>query len=441
MILNVLKSNEFSKLFKTVLIIEEDNISIEQNCLIKSHTLENVPLRNYLIGSEGDFKIINYLESRRFEKFENYILTDESNELFIKQGIKIYSKDHLEKVFNIKSKDLSDKEVEKLRDKFYEKFTSKLKTEKFCFPYVKTKNISKFIINDSDIELYLPKDISNLERPRTEDILLENRILISRTSDKFKAVFIKENSDRIYPTAHINTIKLSNSDYYFYTAILNSKIIEYYLKVKFWQRINAGFPRVNQDSILQIPIPLNKNIEIVEKITELSKQLTNKDVKFEEKEQELNSLIYNLYGIGIIEKQRINDFFIKDKEPVKTKELENYANEFCEYFSDFLNSETKIVTDVFNEENLVKGISIVKIYFGNKGLEYPKSQKVGRALLFELLKYTDQASILSLKKRLYGENSIYIIKDNLKKSWSLTKANEDAIDELNKIFKHKSKKN
>ena len=213
------------------------------------------------------------------------------------------------------------------------------------------------------------------------------------------------------------------------------------MKVKFWQRINAGFPRVNQDSILQIPIPLNKNIEIVEKITELSKQLTNKDVKFEEKEQELNSLIYNLYGIGIIEKQRINDFFIKDKEPVKTKELENYANEFCEYFSDFLNSETKIVTDVFNEENLVKGISIVKIYFGNKGLEYPKSQKVGRALLFELLKYTDQASILSLKKRLYGENSIYIIKGNLKKSWSLTKANEDAIDELNKIFKHKSKKN
>ncbi|MEI6143350.1 MAG: N-6 DNA methylase [Mariniphaga sp.] len=120
LILNVLKSNEFSKLFKTVLIIEEDNISIEQNCLIKSHTLENVPLRNYLIGSEGDFKIINYLESKRFEKFENYILTDESNELFIKQGIKIYSKDHLEKVFNIKSKDLSDKEVEKLRDKFYE---------------------------------------------------------------------------------------------------------------------------------------------------------------------------------------------------------------------------------------------------------------------------------------------------------------------------------
>jgi len=106
-----------------------------------------------------------------------------------------------------------------------------------------------------------------------------------------------------------------------------------------------------------------------------------------------------------------------------------------------LKPEVEIKYDIYDEENLVKGICIVKIYLGNKGEEYPKSKKVGRALLLDLLKNTDYDNILTLRKRLYGENTIYIIKDNLKKSWSISKAGDDATAELNRIFEHKSKKN
>ena len=437
--LNVLKANDFTKLFKSVFILNEDNIKIKQDDLIKTENKKNIPLRNFLIGKDGDFTIINYLESKRFEKFENYLLKDKKDNVFIKQGIKIYSKKHLEKIYQIDTDKFSDKEISNYREKFYEDNTSIIKTDIFGFPYIKTKNISRFKINNSKIELFLPYDISKLERSRSNEILEGDRILISRTSDVLKAVYIDSNRDRFYPTAHINTLKLNNCNYYLYTAILNSKLIEYYLKIKYWQRQKSGFPRINQDPILQIPIPKNKNPEIVKQIENLSNQFTNGTIKLEKKEKEFNELIYDLYGIGIVERQRVNDYFIKDGEKVKLDDLKKYSQEFCEYLIDDLKPNVNLFTEEFIEQNLVKGISIVKIYFGKKGEKYPKAKKIGKYLLTDLLKNTTKENILTLRNRIYGENTIYIIKDNLKKSWSLTKAGEDAIVELNKINKHNSK--
>ena len=188
-----------------------------------------------------------------------------------------------------------------------------------------------------------------------------------------------------------------------------------------------------------IHFSINKNNKIVKQIENLSKQFTNGTIKFADKEEEFNELIYNLYGIGLIERQRINDYFIKDGEKVKKQDLENYANEFCEYLEDELNPDVKIHKRVYSEANLVKGISVVKIYFGKKGKEYPEPKKVSRHLLTNILKNVVNENILTLRSRIYGENTTYIIKDNLKKSWSLTKAGEDAIAELNKINKHNSK--
>jgi type I restriction-modification system DNA methylase subunit len=436
--LNILKANDFTKLFKSVFILDEDNIKIKQDDLIETKNQKNIPLRNYLAGGDGDFTIINYLESNRFEKFEKFVLKNEKGEPFIHQGVKVYSKKHLEKIYQIDTARFSEEEISNYRKNFYDKYTSNIKTNEFCFPYIKTKNISRFNINNSEIELYLPYDISNLERSRSSEILENDRILISRTSNVLKAVYIDSNRDRIYPTAHINTIKLNNQDYLFYTAILNSKLVEYFLKIMFWQRQKSGFPRINQDPILQIPIPIIKNSEIVKQIENLSKQFTNGDIEFKTKEEEFNELIYDLFGIGIVERQRVNDFFIKDGEKVKQDDLKKYSQEFCEYLIDDLKHDVNIVTEEFTEQNLVKGISIVKIYFGKKGEKYPKAEKVGKYLLTDLLKNATKENILTLRNRIYGENTIYIIKDNLKKSWSLTKAGEDAIAELNKINKHNS---
>ncbi len=439
LILNILKANDFTKLFKNVFIFEEDNIVINQDSLIKSDNQENIPLRNFLVGKDGDFTIINYLESNRFKKFENSILKDEKGKSFIKQGIIIYTKDVLENVYGINLEETSEDEINKLEVKFKKDYTSLIKEINFPYPYIKTKNITRFSINYENIELYLPNDISKLWRPRANEILTGDRILISRTSNKFKAAFVNAGKEKIYPTAHINTLKLNNQYYYFYTAILNSKLVEYYLKIKFWQRQKTGFPRINQDPVLQIPIPKYLNSKIVKKIEKLSKKLTVENVKFKDKEDEFNNLIYDLYGIGIIEKQRINDFFISDKEKVTTQDLNNYANEFCEYIIDDLKPNIKIFTEVYNEKMLVKGISIVKIYFGQKGKNYPISKKISRYLLIDLLKNATKENILTLRNRIYGENTIYIIKDNHKKSWTLTKAGEDAVAELDKINKHNSK--
>ncbi len=437
--LNVLKSNEFTKLFKEIFIVDDDNIEIKQDSLIKSENKENIPLRNFLVGKDGDFSIIDYLESNRFEKFENYILKDEKGKHFIRQGIIIYGKDVLPKVYNVKLKNLTETEVEELKVKFHQEFTSKTKTEKFCFPFIKNRNISKFTIDKTDIDFYLPSDISKLRRAGKTESYNGDRILTPRKGNNFKAVFLSNEDDKIYPTCDLNIIKLKNHDYLLYTAILNSKLTEYFLKILFWQRLDAGEPRINKDPILQIPIPINKKPKIVLEIENLSKQFTNGTIKFADKEDEFNELIFDLYGIGLIERQRINDYFIKDGEKVKKQDLENYANEFCEYLEDELNPDVKIHKRVYSEANLVKGISVVKIYFGKNGKEYPEPKKVSRHLLTNILKNVVNENILTLRSRIYGENTTYIIKDNLKKSWSLTKAGEDAIAELNKINKHNSK--
>lgn len=440
-ILNIPKKNEFYKLFKKVLIIEEENITIKQVSLIKNDKDEHFPLRIFLVGSDGDFKIINYLESRWFEKFEKYVLKDDNGKNFLHQGIKIYSKEILSELYNIDINNISNKDLIDYKKRFLKEYTSNNKTRDFQYSYIKPNNISRFIINNNVISQYLMEDISMLHRERNPQINLGSRILVPNHGSSFKAVHIKpEYHFKFYPSADLSVLKLKENDYFLYTALLNSKLIEYYLKVKFWNRQVTGHSRINQDPILQIPIPVIKNSDLIDKISKLSEQLTNHVFKFEEKEEELNNLVYDLYGIGILEKQRINDFFISEKEKVKKTDLENYAIEFIEYLSDHLKPEVEVKYDIYDEQILVKGICVIKIYLGNKGEEYPKSKKVGRALLLDLLKDTDFDNILTLRKRLYGENTIYIIKDNLKKSWSISKASDDATAELNKIFKYKSKK-
>lgn len=437
--LNILKANDFTKLFKFIFIIDEDNIKIKQNDLIKTEKQENIPLKNFFVGQDGDFTIINYLESDRFETFENYILKDENEECFIHQGIKTYAKEALKKSFDVDISKITNKQINEYKAKFKDLYMSKDITDKFNIPYIKPNNISKFIKNRNKIDLFLGDDISMLHRPRSPEINIGNRIIVPNHGNSFKAVFIKDKSYRFYPSADLSVLKLNNSNFYFFTAVLNSRLSEYYLKVKLWNRANNGHARINQDAIPLIPIPKSKNSEIEKKIEILSRQFNNGKIKFEDKEDEFNELIYDLYGIGIVERQRVNDYFIKDGAKVKIDDLKKYSQEFCKYLIDDLKPNIKLFSEEFSEQNLVKGISVVKIYFGKKGETYPEAKKLGKHLLNDLLKNATKENILTLRNRIYGKNAIYIIKDNLKKNWSLTKAGEDAIAELNKINKHNSK--
>jgi type I restriction-modification system DNA methylase subunit len=440
--LNVLKANDFTKLFKKILVLEDDNIKIKQSDLINTNEKKRIPLRNYLVGNIGDNNILEYLESSRFDRFGNYLQKDDRGKYVICQGIKVYSIEELEKVFEVDISKKSIDEIKELRERFYKENTSTEQTRLFRIPLIKPKNISRFIKNNTKIDNFFKDDISNLHKPRNPQFHIGDRILIPNHGDSFKAIFIQKNCTQLYPSADLTVIKLNNTNYYRFTGILNSKLIEYYLKVKFWSRLGKAHSRLNQDAIPLIPIPINNNSNLVKKIEDLSKQFTNNQIALEDKEDEFNELIYNLYGIGIVEKQRINDFFIKDKQKVRKSDLESYADEFCEYLSDFTKQGIKTFHEVYEENNLVKGICIVKIYFGSEKTKYPRASRVGRYLLLELMKNASaDNNILSLRERIYGNNTIYIIKDNRKRSWSLTKASEDAIAEINKINKFNAKNN
>ncbi|MGQ1911208.1 N-6 DNA methylase [Marinifilum sp. RC60d5] len=440
--LNVLKSNDFTKLFKKILISEADNIIIAQKDLINSDNQEATPLKTLLVGNTGDNRIVEYLESQKFDKFENYILKDETGKCFIRQGVTIYAKDILPKYFKIPKDEFSKykaSKIQELKELFHIENTSTDKSDAFKYPYLSPKHISNFTFSFKDVKYYLNENISNLRRKGKRENFIDKRILLPRKTDNLRACFLDSNSVENYPSEDVHTIKLNNNNYYLFTGILNSKLSEYFLKLKYWHRAKSGFPRINETAISQIPIPKNKNEELVNQIDELSEKFTKGELLFENKEDEFNELIFNLYGLGIIEKQRINDFFIKEKEKVKTVDLINYAKEVCEYFSDFTKQGINVFYQPYNEQNLVKGVCIVKVYFGERENIYPSSKKVGRHLLLELIKNVSEKNILSLRERIYGKNTIYFIKDNYKSSWSLTKASEDAIEEINKINEFNTK--
>ena len=436
--LNVLKANDFSHLFQPVFIIEDDGVEIEQNNLIKTDNKNNIPLRNFLVGKEGDFSIINYLESNKFEKFNNSILKNKNDKPFIGEGITVWGETAAKRKFGIKKEEwkILSKEIKEQKSiQFYSENIKNHSEGDFIIPYIKRKDISPFCINGNSG--YLKEDRYILHRGRKDELFSGQRILLTRLKSKrISAVYVE---DKIYSQDAIFTIKLiENKNPKLISAILNSRLIDFYSEIQTLKRIGGNYPRNNTDSIKEIPIPKHNNPEIVNKIEKLVRQIAKGKAKFSEKENELNNLIYSLYGVGIIEKQRINDFFIKE-EKVQKQDLENYANEFCEYIIDNLKPDVELFKDSYNEDSLVKGISVVKIYFGKKGEEYPSSEKTGRFLLTDLLKDASKTNILTLRKRIYGENTIYIIKDSLKKNWTITKAGEDAIAELNEINKHNSK--
>jgi len=439
LILNVLKSNEFSKLFKTIFVSEDDNIEIIQNELIKTNDRENIPLRNFLVGKDGDFSIINYLESNRFEKFENYILRDENGKFIISEGITVWGEDAARKKYGISKdewKKLSENWKKEKSNEFHNENIKEKSDINFNIQYIKRKDIVPFFIKSNSG--YMKEDRSIFHRGRADILFLDKRILFSRLkSSRINAVYIEE---KLFTQDSVFTIRLNeNAKGILICAILNSKIIDYYSEIQTLKRIGANYQRNNTNNVKEFPFPKNKNPEIVKQIEDLSRQFTDGEIEFEAKEHEFNELIFDLYRIGLIERQRINDFFIKDGEKVKKEDLENYANEFCEYLEDDLLPEVKLHKKVYTEENLVKGISVVKIYLGKEGEKYPEPKNVSRFLLTDILKNVYNENILSLRSRIYAENTIYIIKDNLKKNWTLTKAGEDAIAELNKINKHNSK--
>ena len=397
-----------------LLIIQEDKvIEINQNELAD----KEIRLRDFLVGNEYDNSLIvgikNNLKVRDFYSH-------------IGRGFQIWGETARKKEYNLSKENWNvvnkDQQGKYLQD-FISKYFSDTLTIIYNKPYIKPSNLKPFIKLPSNKFI---SDLDNFERPiSNSDVYMGEKLMFTRIGSSLNCVYSKETD---YFDFSIYTIKLKETSlYYLFLALFNSYIIRFYLDFYLRKRMFDSYSRIGNDDILNIPIPKELNQELVTKISAVSKGLSEGQYEYIKQEQELNELIYDLFELSYWEKQRVKDYF-KPKEKIgrKKKALDSYKNTLKEIIGFYFESPVTI-EEASTDFNLI----VVKVSIGNSSIS-PDAAKAKKYLLNEIFEQNPNANFLTNQEKVFGKDCVYIIKEDVNKNWTETKAFEDGQD----ILKH-----
>lgn len=407
------------KPFELLIIQEDKTIEIVQSEL----TSKQIRLRDFLIGNNFDFDFYRKLSKQR--NLLDFVLRIDGKP-YIREGLKVVGEKAISKEYKISKEEWNKLERTEQLD-YYEKFknenVSNSISQEFLYELLKPKNIQNF--KTSEISLFLREDISNFERGRDPEIFLGDKIIFNRTGSKIKAIY---SNQKVYFDFDLHIIKLNNKEFYhLITAILNSHLVNYYTDLFLRKRITGSYPKIGNDDILNIPVPKELDPKSVSQISDLSQKLTEFKYEYQEKEQELNELIYDLYELSYWEKQRVKDYFLPKLRIGRNKKaLEEYKNTLKEIVR-FYFEEPVTIEETPTDFNLI----VVKISFGNNSVS-PQVAKTKKYLLNEIFEQNPNANFLASQEKIFGKDCVYIIKEDINKNWTETKAFEDGQD----ILKH-----
>lgn len=411
------------KPFELLTIQEDLVINISQKGLIE----KEIGLRDYLVGNEFDRIFINKFNS--FSKLENYLSIN--NESL--QGLTRKSNKEIASFLNFsitEFKNLDRKEKKKLQKEFELKnYLNETQNGDYPTPYVyEYTNINHFKIDNYDGYINLSSITkNNFQRPRDVKIFEGNKILITRVGDRIKAVYTPNN---IVFSVNVFGIKVKEEGLsYFIVSLLNSYLINYIINIRDKKRFGDNLPRIDGSILKNIPIPKELDKELLIKISYLSQKLTEGKYEYSEKEQELNELIYEMYELSYWEKQRVKDYFLpKSRIGRKKKALDNYKNTLKEIVEFYFESPITI-----EETSTDFHLIVVKISFGNSSIS-PQVAKTKKYLLNEIFEQNPNANFLASQEKIFGKDCVYIIKEDINKNWTETKAFEDGQDILRHLI-------
>ncbi len=404
-----------------LLIIQEDKvIELKQKYFKES----KIKLRDYLVGNEYDNTLITNINANT-NILENYIdKRNDSGKLFLHTGLQIAGVDVILKSENI-TRDKYNLNRKKYLSDYLEKYTRNKPSNEFCTPLISTDNITPFLVKNTSICI---RDILNFRRKGYNvDIYEGKKILWGRIGKSLQAIF---SDKKIYFDFDIHVVKLSNSNlYYLFTALLNSQTVNYYINISLRKRLFDFHSKIDKSDFTSIPIPHELNEDLVKQISKISKDLTEGKYEYDKKiENKLNELIFDLYDLSYIEKQRIKDYFIAKEKVTKTKaELERYKVTLIDAISLFFKDKIEIEFSNQNHNPIV-----AKVYFSKKNEKALSAEKTAYYLLNEIFEQNPKENFLATQEKIYSKDCVYIIKDNQNISWTETKAYEDGQD----ILKH-----
>ncbi len=414
----------FSEFFKLLIIKEDRRLKINQLALLN----EEIKLRDYLIGNEFDRKLLFKLSDNKM--LGDHILKDKSYRSF--RGLGRVENTVIADHFKIDINELSREEKNNLHERFAkEKYLNSERTDYYNTPYIfNADKVIAFRVNSFDgyiNENNINKD--NFSRPRNKELFDGNKILFNRYGKKIKAAFV---SYKCFFSTYLYVIKLQDHDTFpLFTAILNSDLVNYFLSLKYCKRINDNFSKLDTKAIKSIPVPKQIDSELKNKIMEISQKLSNGYYKYEgEIENKLNNLIYDLYDLSYLEKTRINDFF-SEKREVSETDLGNYKKSLIYSLEIYFESEPVIET--YQEKSLPFGLVVAVIYFNKAIRQQPTGKNALRFTINEILKENPKEKFLAMREKIYGNDCIYIVKNNQYQSWTITKAYEDGQEILKRL--------
>lgn len=360
-------------------------------------------------------------------KFSSKIKIVEGSKSKINNGLQIVGKEQILFEFGFTEKEykkLNREQRQEYSQRFKDKYTSNIPAKQFSVPLIEAKDLIKFKYKKPRIFL---GDISNFQRTRKPNIYSLPKILFNRTGQGLNAVV---SNSMLYYNFDVYSIFLKNNDdIYFYSALINSSLLNYFVDFNFRKRVNSSFPKIGHEAILNLPLIEEPNSNIVDQISKLVQEITKRDS--ENLEKELNELIYELYELSYWEKQRIEDYFLADKEKrigQKRTALEKYKSTLKGLLNFYFKNPIKI-----EETPTEFGLKVIKILLNQKS-DTPTAQKTVKFLLNEIFEHNPNENFFASQEKIYGKDCVYIIKEDINKNWTETKAFEDVQDLLKHLI-------
>ena len=400
-----------SETFKLLIIKEDKRIDINQKDILE----KKIELRELLVGNEFDLDLTQKLKNN-FSILKEYILDDNYYGLAV--GIRVTGSDKIEKE-NLSYSHLSEEEKKIEFKKNKQSYISDIRTKEYNIPYIEYNDIKAFEVK---INKFLREDdlINKRYRRNKKLTFFEgNKILLRKIPKKiFEAIY--NNQILCFPDG-VFSIRLNNDYYHLITSLFNSYVINYFIHLSFLKRKSGSFPHISKKVIKNIPIPKVLDQELVVEISQISKQLTEGKLKYEgEIKEKLNELIYDLYDLSYLERQRIKDYFTL-KKTVADDDLKRYKETLLYTLEMHFENKPKIEYSI--DKTFGFNLLVVGIYFTDNK-EMPKTKKVLTYEITEILQESKE-SFLAMREILFGNGCIYIIRDKQFKNWSETKAFED----------------
>lgn len=405
-----------------LLIINEDKVfEINQNDILN----DKIRLRDYLIGNDFDFQLIKKMSSNSFLK--NILSNINKNFRGLERIENIRLADFY-KISLLNFRNYTKEQKNELYDKFeFENYLSKERISENYFPYLyNANNINPFRLNENNYFINIDKiSTTYFRRINPVESFSSNRILVNRFGKNLNAFFL--NNSYIVTSTYVISIKLENENLYpLITAILNSDLVNYFLVHKYRKRVEDNFANIDTSALKNIPIPIDLDNELVTKISKISNDLSEGKFNYEGKiKEKLNNLIFELYGLSYLEKQRVRDYFVI-KGIVKKSELELYKEALKDTIEIYFNEEISIehYEDNFN-------LIVVKINIGKEN-DLP-SKNISRYIINEIFEQNSSENFLASQEKIFGKDCIYIIKKNENVNWTETKAYEDGQEILKRL--------